>query len=178
MPAHDAGAGLDQPKLEELYTRLEGPVFNVVYRWLWDEAEARDVTQEAFLRLWGMRGRVEVATVEPLLYRLALNLAKNRQRSRRLWQLLTLEAALDREAPDSPADEALAAHQKQRAVREAVDALPERLKRVVMLCEFSGMSYAAIAEALGVPSGTVASRRNAALKELEARLGPWEEVPS
>ena len=45
----------DEKKLETFYARLEKPVYNVVYRWLWREEDARDVVQEAFVRLWRMR---------------------------------------------------------------------------------------------------------------------------
>jgi hypothetical protein len=41
-----------QEEIEELYRALEKPMYNVVYRWLWDPEEARDVVQETFLRLW------------------------------------------------------------------------------------------------------------------------------
>src|SRR4051812_20967438 len=82
---------LDHASLEALFVRLEKPVFNVVYRWLWNAEDARDVTQEAFMKLWGARARVDLATVEPLLFRAALNLAATRLRSRKLWRFLTLE---------------------------------------------------------------------------------------
>lgn len=60
-------------------------------------------------------------------------------------------------------------------MREAIDALPEKLKAVVVLCEFSGLSTKEIAQALGVPPGTVGSRRHQAMQQLEARLGSLEE---
>ncbi|HEY3450501.1 MAG TPA: sigma-70 family RNA polymerase sigma factor [Myxococcales bacterium] len=171
----DGRAPLDPPALEELYRRLEKPLFNAVYRWIWDSAEARDVVQEAFVKLWGMAGRVDLSTVEPLVWRLALNAAAHRRRRRKLWQWLTLEALTDRGAAGKPADEALAEHQREEAVRRAVDELPEKLKSVVTMCEFSGLSYGEIARALKIPEGTVASRRNAALKKLEEKLGPLED---
>src|SRR4051794_886636 len=72
---------LDKPTLEALYMKLEKPMFNVVYRWTWNASDAQDVVQEAFLNIWKARDRVDLATVEPLLYRAALNLASNRRRS-------------------------------------------------------------------------------------------------
>ncbi len=165
-------APLDQPALEALYRRLEKPLFNAVHRWLWDSTEARDVVQEAFVKLWGMAERVQPATVEPLVWRLALNAAAHRRRRRKVWQWLTLEALSDRAAAGKPADEALSDHQREAAIRRAVDELPDKLKRVILMCEFSGLGYAEIARTLGIPEGTVASRRNAALKKLEERLGP------
>ncbi|MGC4119171.1 MAG: sigma-70 family RNA polymerase sigma factor [Myxococcales bacterium] len=173
--SRDARAPLSQPVFEELYRRLEKPLFNAVYRWIWDSAEARDVVQEAFVKLWDMAARVDVATVEPLVWRLALNAAAHRRRRRKLWQWLTLEAVAERSGAGKAADEALADHQRDAALQRAVDELPEKLKSVVVMCEFSGMSYGQIARALEIPEGTVASRRNAALKKLEEALGPIED---
>jgi RNA polymerase sigma-70 factor, ECF subfamily len=162
--------GLDRPGLEALYARLEKPLFNVVFRWLWDVEDSRDVVQETFVRLWDGRARVRVETVEPLLYRMAVNLAANRRRARKVRQWLTLEPLFERPAPDVSADEGLMAHQRQRAIRSAIDALPEALRRVVVLRELADLSYEQIADALSIPAGTVASRRNAAMKLLARAL--------
>jgi len=64
--------------------------------------------------------------------------------------------------------------ERAAAVRSAVDALPERLRRVMALCELSELSYAEIATALAIPAGTVASRRNAAVARLRRHLDVQE----
>ena len=170
-PPHE----LSRAHFEALYVRLEMPVFNVVYRWLWRTEEARDVTQEAFVKLWDARRRVRVETVDPLIFRSALNLAANRLRARKVRRLFSLRAT--EEAHASPHD-SLEQQQRHRAVRQAVEALPEKLRSVVMLCEFSGLSTAEIAEALEIPPGTVGSRRSLAMAALERALGPLHEEVS
>ena len=145
---------LDQDHLEELYVRLEKPIYNVVYRWVWDREEARDIMQEAFVRLWRMQNRVRLETVEPLLYRIAMNLAAKSRRSRKIRRWITLDSTSERNL----------------TVRRAVDALPERLRRIVLLCEFSEMTYEQIGHLLGIPAGTVGSRRSTALMLLQKRL--------
>jgi RNA polymerase sigma-70 factor, ECF subfamily len=162
---------LDRPTLERLYQQLEGPLYNVVYRWLWDREEARELVQETFVRLWAMRARVALDTVQPLAYRVALNLAANRRRWRRLRRLVSLEALRGRPREDSGADEDLAQAQRRAVLHAAVDCLPERLRQVIVLCELGEMSYAEVATVLQIPSGTVASRRNAALSQLRQALG-------
>jgi RNA polymerase sigma-70 factor, ECF subfamily len=162
---------IDDAAVEALYAELERPVYNVVFRWVWDREEAREVVQEAFVRLWRMRARVEPATVRPLLYRIAVNLASNRRRWRRLRRVVALERApAAAPAPSRAADEAMEREQRQAAVRSAVEALPERLRRVVTLCELAGLSYAEVAAILEIPAGTVASRRNAAMERLRSVL--------
>jgi RNA polymerase sigma-70 factor (ECF subfamily) len=164
---------LDQTALERLYLRLERPLYNVVFRWLWHAEDTRDVVQEAFVRLWRMRDRIELGTVEPLLYRIALNLAANRRRARRVRAWLTPFAVIGDPAPLP--DEALAGGERALAVRRAVEALPPALRSVILLCELSSMSYDEVGRALGIPAGTVGSRRNKALRLLEERLGAFAE---
>src|SRR5439155_4671991 len=101
-------ARLDRAMLEQLYVKLEKPMFNVVYRWLWNAADAREVTQEAFLRVWKARERVEVETVEPLLYKTALNLASNRRRAGRVRRFFGLDEAEREPSAERASDEQLA----------------------------------------------------------------------
>jgi RNA polymerase sigma-70 factor (ECF subfamily) len=169
----DAASGLDRQSFERLYGRLERPLYNVVYRWVWNAADAREIVQEAFVRLWDMRARVRPDTAERLVWRIALNLAASRRRSRKLWGWLGLEKAeAHRSGPD--ASQSLADHERERAIRAAVEALPQKLREVVMLCELSSMSYAEVAETLSIPVGTVGSRRNAALERLRSALEDFD----
>lgn len=161
---------MDETELERLYARLEKPVYNVVYRWVWDREEARDLMQEAFVRLWRMRRRVVADTLEPLVYRIALNLARSKLRRRRILRFVSFESA--REQPDAThnPERGLAQAQQRARLRDAVLALPEDLRQVITLCEFTELRYGQIAEVLGIPEGTVGSRRNRALKQLRRML--------
>lgn len=161
---------MDADDLERLYTRLERRLANVVYRWVWSMDEAQEIVQEAFVRLWHMRGRVDLATVEPLVYRIALNLASSRRRSRRLWRWVSLEAVRQRASPARAADERLLAGEEASRVRAAVDALPEDLRLVIVMCELSDMSYEEIGRVLSISPGTVGSRRHRALARLRQAL--------
>lgn len=170
----EPGAHLGTPEFEALYLRLEKPVFNVVYRWLWNPDEARDVTQEAFMKVWDARRRVVLATVEPLVFRSALNLAANRLRGRKLRSFFSLESAEHEVDPQVDPLSSLEVRERRVAVRKAIDALPEKLRAVVVLCELSGLSTQQIAETLGIPGGTVSSRRSLAMAALEKSLGALE----
>jgi RNA polymerase sigma-70 factor (ECF subfamily) len=170
----DHRSELDRSALETLYVKLEKPMFNVVYRWLWNAGDAQEVVQEAFLRIWKARGTVDLATVEPLLYRTALNLASNRRRSSRLWKWIGLEAVTDQPSAAKSSEEALASEQARVRVKDAIEALPDRLREVLLLTEYTEMTQPEIGSILGIPAGTVASRRNTALKELEEKLGGLE----
>lgn len=163
---------LSEAQLERLYVKLEKPLYNVVYRWVWNASDAQDVTQEAFLKLWNMRARVQMETVEPLVYRIALNLASNRRRARRIWQWVGVDALASAPSRDH-GGHAVLDKERDAQVREAIDGLPEPLRRVVVLCELGGMSYAQVAETLSIAEGTVGSRRNQAFKLLRLKLGAF-----
>jgi len=173
--APSATPGLDEATLERLYVELEKPLYNVVFRWVWNPEEARDVVQDAFVRLWRMRDRVRTETARPLAYKIALNLASNRRRSRKLWRWVSLEAVWGRAHPAPDPRESASARERREAVQQAIDTLPERYRKVVTLCELAGLSYQEVAVVLEIPPGTVASRRHAALKLLQDRLGPFAE---
>jgi len=162
---------LDGEALEGLYLRLERSLFNVAYRMLWKTEDAQEVVQEAFVRLWRMRARVRLSTVEPLVYRIAINLATSRLRTRRLWRFVSLGVSWDRASPDPGPEDRLAEAQEQERLRSAIDALPPELRNVVLLSELSELGYVGVAQALGIPEGTVGSRRHRALDRLRTALG-------
>ena len=163
---------VDEASWIELYRTLEKPLYNVVYRWLWDRMESQDVVQEAFLRCWRARHRIRMEGFKAFVYRTALNLAANRRRRRKLWRLVTFEA-LSEEPHDDHDAAAILSHRMQRAL----DELPETLRRVLLLCELVGMSYGEVAAITGVREGTVGSRRNRALALIRKRLEPQGALP-
>jgi RNA polymerase sigma-70 factor (ECF subfamily) len=160
-------AGVDEASWVELYRMLEKPLYNLVYRWLWDPMESQDVVQEAFLRCWRARGRIRMEGFKAFVYRTALNLAANRRRRKKLWRLVALDALRE-----EPREEHDAAAILSRRMQRAIDELPEALKRVLLLCELAGMSYREVAAITGVREGTVGSRRNRALALIRKRLEP------
>jgi RNA polymerase sigma-70 factor, ECF subfamily len=148
----------------DAYRRLEKPLYNVVYRVIWDATESQDVVQETFLRCWRRKEDIRADGFTALLYRTALNLASNRRRSVRLWRTVDVAAL------EHVVDPCTVAAPISPAVLAAFDALPDALKHVVLLTEIAGMTYPEVAAALGVAEGTVGSRRSRALALLRERL--------
>lgn len=168
--------GLSEADVERLFLAQERPLFNVVYRWVWDRDEAAELVQETFARLWQARARVRPEGAGAFAYRIAINLAASRRR----WRALRRFIALDEAAPalggsSQQPDQALLGAERAAALRLAVDALPEKLRRVLVLCELSGLSYAEVAAVLDIPPGTVGSRRNAALERVRQTLHKAQE---
>jgi RNA polymerase sigma-70 factor, ECF subfamily len=162
---------VDDASWVELYRALEKPLYNVVYRWLWDRMESQDVVQEAFLRCWRARDRIRADTFNAFAFRTAINLAANRRRRKRLWRLVSFDSL-----PEEPRAADAGASVLSPRMQRAIDGLPDRLKRVLLLCDVAGMSYGEVAAVTGVKEGTVGSRRNRALALLRERLQPREDM--
>ncbi|HET6585878.1 MAG TPA: sigma-70 family RNA polymerase sigma factor [Nannocystaceae bacterium] len=164
--------GLDADALERLFVAHERALFNVVYRWTWDREDAAEIVQEAFGRLWDMRERVDTARARPLVYRIALNLAASRRRWRRLRSFVGWEAERPGDRADAAAvpEDDLLARERDRAIATALDRLPDALRRTLVLCELSDLSYEEVALVLNTRPGTVGSRRHAALARLRPLL--------
>jgi RNA polymerase sigma-70 factor (ECF subfamily) len=166
--------GPEEEQWIEWYKTLEKPLYNVVYRWLWDADESRDVVQEAFLRCWRIRHRIEPAGFKALIFRTTLRLASNRARRQRIWRFVPF-AATGADAGPAGEEDMLAA----RELRGALAGIAEPLRQVLLLSELGGLSYKEIAEVMEIREGTVGSRRNRALAMLRERLAArgveWHE---
>lgn len=160
---------LGEDDLYACYQRLERPLYNVLYRMLWNRQDCQDLAQDAFLRVWQRRDRVEIDTLDALVWTAALNLARNRLRWRCLWR----SEPIDAEWPDGgPGPEAAAENRsRQRRLHRALKRLPPVMRDVLLLGEFSGLTHADIAAVLKIPTGTVASRRYHALRRLRTLVG-------
>jgi RNA polymerase sigma-70 factor, ECF subfamily len=150
-------------ELEALYVRHERGLYNVAYRYVWNADDARDLVHDAFVRLWNKRTRIDWERAPGLAYRTVLGLAANRRRTSSLRRILGATVT----APVQPAvADQLDAARSDAAVRRAIDRLPERLRRVLTLCTFSELDHAAISALLGIPAGTVGSRRTEAIARI------------
>jgi RNA polymerase sigma-70 factor (ECF subfamily) len=155
---------VDQAQWIDVYRRLEKPLYNVVYRVIWDAAESQDVVQETFLRCWRRKEDIRADGFKALLFRTALNLASNRRRRARIWRMVGV-AIIDNVPDERAADAPIGA-----PMRAALDSLPEALRSVLLLTELAGMTYVEVGAALGIAEGTVGSRRTRALTLLRERL--------
>jgi len=159
--------GLTGMEWQALYRRLEAPLYNLAYRYLWRAQDAEDVVHDAFLQLWARRGQLLVATADRYAWVVVLNLCRKRRRWARAKLFLAGEDALDalEDSGGSPEADATRREQESRLHAE-IDRLPEKLRAVLLLSEFSGMGYEEIAALLSIPAGTVASRRHLAVQRL------------
>ena len=162
--------GISEAEWQALYRRLEKPLYNLAYRYVWQSHEAQDILHDAFLQLWRRRERMLRATADRYLWITVLNLCRKRRRWGRAKRFLQGDDELHA-LEDAQSVEANAARTEQHSLlNQAIERLPEKLRTVLLLAEFSEMSYEAISEMLSVPPGTVASRRHLAVKQLRVAL--------
>ena len=145
----------DIASFDALFHRHYDRVYGLLFRLLGNRAEAEDVTQEVFVKLYRkpLRGKRK-HNVSAWLYRVATNMGYNKLRGRnRRWRrdLVLVPDATD-DAPD-PAD-AAAREETKAAVRAALARLPERQTQMLLLRQM-GLSYAELAEVCGVAPGSV-----------------------
>jgi RNA polymerase sigma-70 factor (ECF subfamily) len=164
----------DKAAYGHLVQRYQRLVVSVAYRHGLDLAEAEDVAQETFVKAWLAlpRYRESAGSLRAWLCRIAINTTRDVHRRERPAQ------ELDEHMPDSdhnPADQA-EAQSKRWAVRRALDQLPAASRAALVLREYEGLSYAEIADALGIPLGTVMSRLNYARSRLRELLMEAGEV--
>jgi len=162
----------DARAFEDLVKTYQHRVFGVGLRMLGSRAEAEEIAQETFLRahraLGAFRGEARLGT---WLYAIASHLCLNRLAAGDRRHTRADHETLDR-VPSSVVDAATAAERSEleTALHQAIAALPEDRRIVVVLRDLEGLGYEEIAEALGLELGTVRSRLHRARMELKAKL--------
>lgn len=166
----------DADAFEALVTAYQKQVYTLALRTVGNEEDAADMTQEAFLRAYRSVGSFRGdSKFSVWLYRLTANVCIDflRSRARRPATSLTFpeedgEAVQELEVADerfSPAQE-LERAELRRAVQRGLASLPDDYRRILVLRELDGFSYAEIGEVLRLEEGTVKSRLFRARKKL------------
>lgn len=137
--------------------------------------EAEDMAQETFLRVWAASGRYDPDRASPAtwIYRIALRLAIDRNRRTGFRRFLGLEAAPEPEDETPGAEAALTGRQALALTRRALDALPDRQRRALLLRAVAEMTNAEIASVLDISAGAVEQllvRARAGLRSLTGEI--------
>jgi RNA polymerase sigma-70 factor, ECF subfamily len=153
-----------------LFETYKDRVYSVALRFAGEEAAAKDIAQDTFLKLFSsIRSFRGDSAFDTWIYRLVVNSCLDyKRRTRRLIPLADDFLAGLRASGDSLHD--MLRSEVSNTVRAAVDRLSPDLRIVIVLRYTQALSYDEIAEVLGCSPGTVASRLNRAHKALERRL--------
>ena len=193
---HALQAGSEEA-FAQLIAQYSGPLYSLLMRSLADPADAADVTQDVFIKIFRSIGSFHGdSTLRTWIYRIAMHEASN---SRRWWvRHKKAEITIDGDSStdddgelnfslrdtladqrDSPFENARQS-QLRAVVEDALRDVPENFRTVVILREIEGMAYDEIAEILNINMGTVKSRllrgRAALRTTLGSRLPEFAQV--
>jgi RNA polymerase sigma-70 factor (ECF subfamily) len=165
----------DTSAFDLLVRRWDRKIQGAAFRVLGSDDEARDVSQEAFLKAFRSLGAFKrEARFSSWLYQIALNLCRDRLRRRKGREMLSLDVLEDGgQGLPGPAPTALDLVQAQdlaRVVAAAVRQLSDEQREAVILKEYQGLTFPEISEVLGVPVSTVKTRLYRALSQLKTLL--------
>lgn len=165
-----------------LVSRYQDRLFNTVLRLVNNSEDARDVVQEAFLHayqsLHSFKGDSLFFT---WLYRIAINTAISMKRKQK--PMLRIQATGDEKSAIDPVDSsemsrpehAVEVADDERRIHAALSKLSTEHRAVLVMKDMDGAKYEEMAEALGVPVGTIRSRLHRARLELRDILLQQEE---
>jgi len=169
-----------------LIAQYSHSIYSLIARNLRDTADAADVTQEVFVKVFrNISGFHGEASLRTWIYRIALHEASNQRRwwSRHKRQELTIDAPRENEegetfcladalaASDASPYDCAARSELKRRVEAALQEIPDAFREVVVLREIEGFGYEEIAEILNVNLGTVKSRLTRGRAALRDALG-------
>ena len=135
----------DRSAAQQLTERLMPKIYSHAYYRLGNIADAEDVTQEAFLKLWKIapNWKYDKAQVSTWLYRVVYNLCKDRYRRATLENLSSAQEVTD--GNQSPTDN-IDAQYRQKALYDAMSILPENQRLAIQLRHIDELSNPEIAE--------------------------------
>lgn len=160
----------DEGAFGRLIERHRAPAHRVAYLITRSSVDADDALQEGIVKAWYALDRFDVeAPFRPWFVTIVANRARNRARAAGRRERLALRLGF---TPDDPSPEQVAeSKERAEALLEALDRLPENMRRAVALRHLEGLSEVEAAAALGVRPGTVKSRVSRGLERLRSQLG-------
>ena len=176
----------DAEAFDKLVTRYSNDLFALLYRLTSDHEEAKDLTQDTFLRalkaISGFRGESDLKT---WLYRIAINESRNRFRwwkRRRREKTFSLDENLGNTESSyqdiladnsaSPEEDALR-RERETILQNALNQLPPIYREPIVLFDIEGLSYDEICRALDLNPGTLKSRLARGRQELKRKLAGY-----
>jgi RNA polymerase sigma-70 factor (ECF subfamily) len=169
--------GGDLDSFNQLVRRWERPIYALAYRVLGREEDARDVSQEAFLRAYralpGFKGEAKFSS---WLYRIALNLCRDWQRRERRSPIVPAPEGVDvvalaaEQGPVVAIEDVLNRNEMSRSVARAMARLPAEQRTAIILKEYQGLTFQEIADLQGCPLSTVKTRMYQGLSVLRREL--------
>jgi RNA polymerase sigma-70 factor (ECF subfamily) len=175
----------DEDAFEILVHRHQTSVLNLVYRFIGDRTQAKDLAQEVFIRVWQAAGSYQPkAKFTTWVYRITANLCFNELKSarRKKWfsfnrsdedGVHTFEETLAYSAPS--AEDILLEKERSRQISDALQSLPENQRMALILKRYDDLSHQEIAQVIGCSVSAVDSLLVRAKRALQEKLKNYEK---
>lgn len=167
----DGGSAARTPaerKLEDVFTRFEPELLGTLQHLLGNADDARDALQDGFVRCWKKRDALdEIANLRAWVFRVAYNVGLDLLKSgwRRRRKAVAVEE-IEPTARDGEPEERALERERLAALRDAIRRLEGKEKDVFLLRQNGALTYEQIAQATGLPLGTVKTAMRRALAKL------------
>lgn len=170
----------DISAFEELIYNYEKKAYNIAFRIMGNEEDAKDMTQEAFIKIYKSIGNFRgESTFSTWLYRIVTNVCLDELRKRKKNSTIPLEmnietekgnAVLELSAEKETPEDIYEQVEKKHMIQSAISSLADDYKTVIILRDVQGFSYEEIATMLNCSLGTIKSRINRARNLLKDKL--------
>jgi RNA polymerase sigma-70 factor (ECF subfamily) len=175
----------DEDAFEILVNRHQTSVLNLIYRFIGDRTQAKDLAQEVFIRVWRAAKNYEPkAKFTTWIYRITANLCFNELKSARSKKWFSFnrsdedgghafEETLADSAPS--AEDILLQKERSRQISDALQSLPENQRMALILKRYDGLSYQEIAQVIDCSVSAVESLLVRAKRTLQEKLKIYEK---
>ncbi len=167
-----ASNNVDMKQLKKTYEmlveRYSDYVYNLIYYTLLNEEEARDLTQDIFLKIWkGLANFRGNSSYKTWIYRITVNHINSYLRKKRIRRFLSLEFLHEKSGFEPHVE----MNTEKDHLEIAMEKLPEHMRTVLVLFYLENYDIKEIANILGVKEGTVKSRLSRARQALKEVMG-------
>jgi RNA polymerase sigma-70 factor (family 1) len=162
-------AGINQFEFDRIFLDLYNPVRNSLYYKTGDMQVAEDIVQDTFLKIWEKKDTIKIETVKSLAFKIANNLFLNRIEHEKVSYRFICEYN-GNDLSNAP-DFEIEMKDFDRKLQESIAGLDEKSRSVFLMNRIDDLTYAQIAENLGLSVKAVEKRMSRAIAFLKERLG-------
>jgi RNA polymerase sigma-70 factor, ECF subfamily len=172
----------DELAWEALVRQFQARIYGIAYHYVGNAEDARDLAQEAFIRIYQNLVLCADATkFLPWIIRITRNACIDhlrRKKARPPAHDIAVDELLTLKAPGGDPGQLYAADSRKRLIHSALQQLSDLNREIILLKDIQGLALEEIASLINVPIGTVKSRSNRARIELAHKLAVLRSKPA
>jgi RNA polymerase sigma-70 factor (family 1) len=160
--------GLNSPEFEHIFDTCYEPIRNFLYYKAGDIKAAEDLAQDVFVKVWEKRSEIRMETIRPFLYKLANNMFLNRQDHLKveLKFIVDFKSGVNNENPEFQME----LNEFDARLQKAINELDEKKRTVFLMNRIEKLTYAEIAESIGITVKAVEKRMEKALAYMKNQI--------